>query len=209
MHRVALRALRSPAAGSANFLAINRLAEPLLLAHGVQFPDCLRIRGMRSECTLTTPFSNTDFATVAPFDARPPRKKLGWLPLLIALFCVSYSLMTMLIVEQGSTIESQRVLIRELFRDSSELSATKMKALRDKNVAARHAQAPTAQAPSSQNPSTQYPSTQYPSTQAQNQAPSSQAAPQHRTRNHGKATSQMPARPAADLADERRVLLSI
>jgi hypothetical protein len=153
---------------------------------------------------LTTPFSNTDFTTVAPFDARPPRKKLGWLPLLIALFCVSYSLMTMLIVEQGSTIESQRVLIRELFRDSSELSATKMKALRDKNVAARHAQAPTAQTPSYQNPSTQYPSTQ-----AQNQAPSSQAVPQHRTRNHGKATPQMPSRPASDLADERRVLLSI
>ena len=112
---------------------------------------------MRSGCTLTTLFSSTDITTVAPFDARPPRKKLGWLPLLTALFCVSYGLMTMLIVEQGSTIESQRALIRELFRDSSELSATKMKALR----------------------------------------------------NHGKATSQMPSRPASDLADERRALLSI
>src|ERR1700745_3150715 len=86
---------------------------------------------MRSGCTLTTLFSSTDITAVAPIDAQPPRKKLTWLPLLTALFCLSYALMTMLIVEQGSTIESQRALIRELFRDSTELSAVKMKAAQD------------------------------------------------------------------------------
>ena len=77
---------------------------------------------------MTTLFSNTGITTAAPIDAQEPRKKFGWLPLLIALFCISYGLMTMLIVEQGATIESQRALIRELYRDSAELSAAKLKA---------------------------------------------------------------------------------
>ena len=115
---------------------------------------------------------------------------------------ISYGLMTMLIIEQGQTIESQRALIRELFRDSSELSATKMKAVEERN----HAQA-LAQNPSSQNPSTQAPSAQAP----MKQAPSSQAGPQQRAQNQvkPKASFQMPSKPAADLADHRRSLITI
>jgi hypothetical protein len=142
---------------------------------------------------LTTLFSDTAITAATPIDARPPHKKLGWLPLLTVLFCVSYALMTMLIVEQGSTIESQRALIRELFRDSTELSAAKMKAQRDKAAG--------------RTPSTK---TQAPSTQ--NQAPSSQAGPQQRAQNPAakvKPQFQMPSRPAADLADERRALIAI
>jgi hypothetical protein len=154
---------------------------------------------------LTTLFSNAAITTATPIDARPPRKKRGWLPLLTVLFCLSYGLMTMLIVEQGATIESQRALIRELFRDSSELSATKMKAQQEKNAAAQHSQGPAAK---TQSPSTQIPSTQAPSTQAQNQAPSSQAAPQHPAAKM-KPQVQMPSRPASDLADERRALITI
>jgi hypothetical protein len=129
--------------------------------------------------------------------AETPRKKLGWLPLLTVLFMISYGLMTMLIVEQGQTIESQRALIRELFRDSTELSATKMKAVEEH----RHPQA-LAQNPSSQNPSTQAP---------MRQAPSSQAGPQQRAQNQlkPKANFQMPSKPAADLADHRRALITI
>jgi hypothetical protein len=142
---------------------------------------------------LTTLFGDTAITTTAPIDARPPRKKLGWLPLLTVLFCLSYALMTMLIVLQGSTIESQRVLIQELFRDSTELSATKMKAQHDKAAQAQHSQVPSAP-------------TQIPSTQA----PSSQAAPQHPAQNPAaKAKPQMPSRPAADLADDRRSLITI
>lgn len=121
---------------------------------------------------------------------------------------ISYGLMTMLIVEQGQTIESQRALIRELFRDSTELSASKMKAVEEHN----RAQA-LAQNPSSQNPSTQAPSTQAPSIQApMKQAPSSQAGPQQqRAQNQAKpkADFQMPSKPAADLADHRRSLITI
>ena len=117
------------------------------------------------------------------------------MPLLTILFCISYSLMTMLIIEQGSTIESQRALIRELFHDSSELSASKMKALQGKHAA----QVPSAKA-----------QTHAPSTQ-DNQAPSSQAA-QHARQNPAprvKPQYQMPSRPASDLADSRRVLITI
>jgi hypothetical protein len=156
---------------------------------------------------LTTLFSNTAINTVAPIDAKPPRKKLGWLPLLTVLFCLSYGLMTMLIVEQGSTIESQRALIMELFRDSTELSATKMKAMQEKRLAEQHSQA---QSGKTQAPSTQIPSTQIPSSQA----PSSQAVPQQQHTNQnpaGKAKTQfqMPSRPATDLQDVRRELKTI
>ena len=66
---------------------------------------------------------STDFGVqpVAP-------KKHSWLPVLVVLFLISYGFMTMLIVEQGRTIENQRTLIHELFKDASELSAAKTKA---------------------------------------------------------------------------------
>src|SRR5215471_17891859 len=111
----------------------------------------------------TTPITGIHVVSTIP---PAPTKKHSWLPILTVLFMISYGLMTMLIVEQGQTIESQRALIRELFRDSTELSAVKMKALQD---ARSHA----AQAAVPQNPSasTHAPSTQAPSTQAKNQTP--------------------------------------
>jgi hypothetical protein len=153
-------------------------------------------------CTLTTLFGTIEYKEVSEV-SETPRKKYGWLPLLTVLFMISYGLMTMLIVEQGQTIESQRALIRELFRDSSELSSVKMKAQTERNQAAQA----LAQNPSSQNPSTQAPSTQAP----MRQAPSSQAGPQHRAQNQlkPKADFQMPSKPAADLADHRRSLITI
>ena len=47
--------------------------------------------------------------------------------MLIVLFLVSYGLLTMLVVEQGRTIDSQRSLIRMLFSDSVELNGMKGK----------------------------------------------------------------------------------
>ena len=148
-----------------------------------------------------------------------PRKRSGWLPLLTVLFLISYALMTMLIVEQGATIESQRVLIRELFRDSTELSAVKMRAQQERAQAlAARTQSPLTQNPSSQYASSQTPSTQVPATQApSSQSPSSQAGPsqagpQHRTQNRSakqKSQFQMPSRPASDLADAPRSLITI
>ena len=154
---------------------------------------------------MTTLFGTAAESTDLQAKPTAAPKKHGWLPLLTVLFLFSYGLMTMLIVEQGQTIESQRALIRELFRDSTELSATKMKALQQER-----AQAPATQNPSSQVP--QAPSAQAPSTQAQNrQAPLSQAAPQDRAQIQTKPKSQfqMPSRPASDLQDSRRALVTI
>ncbi len=139
------------------------------------------------------------------------------LPLLTILFIISYSLMTMLIVEQGQTIESQRALIRELFRDSTELSGVKKKAAIDAHAAQAQAHAPSTQTPSTQAPSVQTPSTQIPSTHApsmqaqDSQAPSSQVIPQHRAQSQVKAKPQfqLPSKPASDLADSRRSLITI
>jgi hypothetical protein len=44
-----------------------------------------------------------------------------------ALFLVGYLVMAGLIVEQGRTIESQKLLIRSLFFDSTQLAALKLK----------------------------------------------------------------------------------
>jgi hypothetical protein len=57
------------------------------------------------------------------------------LPVLTVLFLIAYGLMTMLIVEQGNTIESQRLLIRQLFSDSAELSARKGREAQERHLA--------------------------------------------------------------------------
>jgi hypothetical protein len=133
---------------------------------------------------------------------RPPRKH-GMLPILTVLFCISYGLMTMLIVEQGRTIESQRALIRELFRDSMALNHYRAKELQERR-AAQNSQGHAA--PSNATPSTQIPSTQTPSTQAQNPAPSSQAAPQKQS---VMPKPFQPPQPATDQAHDRRALIRI
>jgi hypothetical protein len=55
------------------------------------------------------------------------------LPILVVLFIFSYALLTMLVFEQGKTIESQRGLIREMLKDSTQLAALKGKLARDEN----------------------------------------------------------------------------
>lgn len=170
---------------------------------------------------MTTAIDNA-VPVQAPVADKPAQKSYGWLPLLTVLFLISYGLMTMLIVEQGRTIESQRTLIRELFRDSTELSAVK-RALPEKNVAAQRqtqnapattgpdAQ-PSIQAPAKHAPATQAPLTQTPSTQAPSaQVPLNQSMPQHRaqSRTARQKQFQMPARPASDLTDDRRAVITI
>jgi hypothetical protein len=177
-------------------------------------PAC---RGKDRGAILTTIFGTFESIEIKAVPTTPtPKKKRGWLPLLTILFMISYGLMTMLIVEQGQTIESQRALIRELFRDSTELSGVKMKAQEERRIQAL-AQNPASQNPSSQNPSSQSrsnqtPLAQAPSTQARTQqVPSSQAEVQHRAQNQAtpKPQFQMPSKPASDLVDHRRALVTI
>jgi len=149
-------------------------------------------------CHLTTLFGNAAITAAATTTVIPAvsvqRKKHNMLPVLVVLFLISYGLMTMLIIEQGRTIESQRVLIHELFHDSEELAAVKSRTLQDsavvdtqRQVASQaetakvqpnqtpSAHAPSAHAPSTQTPSAHAPSAQAPSAQVQsNKTPSAQ-----------------------------------
>ena len=164
-------------------------------------------------CNLTTLNHAASIASATVTDTPTAAKKHGWLPLLTVLFLISYGLMTMLIVEQGQTIESQRALIRELFRDSSELSAVKRAQQESVQSPSAKTQAPVTQAPVTHNRSSQNPSSQNPSTQATtSQAPSSQAGQQHGAQNRAakqKPQLRMPSKPASDLIDDVRTLVTI
>jgi hypothetical protein len=113
---------------------------------------------------------------------------------LTVLFLFSYALMTVLIVQQGSVIQSQRNLIKVLTRDSTELWVGKSRAIGDQQMARSQAQK-RAQAPSTRQ-------------QDRAQTPLSQAAPQRHSQSRpGKV--QLPPVPASDLIDRRRALNSI
>ncbi len=81
-------------------------------------------------------------------------KSSSALPILVVLFVISYSLMTLLVFEQGRTIESQRALIQSLFQDSYQLSRMKIQALQTQRAAAQ------AQAEATDHSQTKTPSTQ-------------------------------------------------
>jgi hypothetical protein len=72
--------------------------------------------------------SGSSSESAAPKTASRPT---GILPLLVILFIVSYGILAMLVFEQGQTIESQRGLIREMLKDSTQLAALKGKLARD------------------------------------------------------------------------------
>ncbi|HUJ94842.1 MAG TPA: hypothetical protein VLW84_06240 [Terriglobales bacterium] len=129
------------------------------------------------------------------------------LPLLTVLFLVAYCLMTLLIVEQARTIDTQRNLILQLFKDSVELSAIKGKDAQKQHADSQGCvKAPVQkQAPSSQTQERDF----------QAQTPSSQVAPQANAKSErqaGKLRKPAPLKPprdASDEADERRSLNSI
>jgi len=70
--------------------------------------------------------------------AIPPRKS-SWIKshAILLLLLVGYLLTSSILVEQQRTIQSQRVLIRDLFRDSVELSNLKTKDLKIKESAVK------------------------------------------------------------------------
>jgi hypothetical protein len=160
----------------------------------------------RPGCHLITWSGST---SVMPVEVSAKKRSL--LPLLTILFLFSYGLMTVLIVEQGSVIQSQRNLIKVLGRDSTELWSAKGKAIGDQQTAQSQAQGrvqtPSTQVPA-QTPSTQVPSTQSPLTET----PSTQAAPQRGAQSRTGKTAKrapLPPMPASDLVDRRRALNTI
>ena len=117
------------------------------------------------------------------------------LPLLVILFIVSYGILTMLVFEQGQTIESQRGLIREMLKDSTQLAAMKDKIARDDS---KRVQEKTSVEADQKGGNAAAP------------APGAKATDKSGKRT-GKAarSAQVPGKPAADLEDVRRSTRSI
>jgi hypothetical protein len=144
--------------------------------------------GPRSGCYLLSPESLIE-------TLNEPKKKVSLLPALTVLFVISYSMMTMLIIEQGDTINSQRWLIKQLFVDSSELTALKGKAIQQQNAEAQ-TQAKAGAKTQAQAPSKQVPAPPQAKENANNNK-ARKGAPQH------------PPKPASDVTDARRIVVSI
>jgi hypothetical protein len=151
------------------------------------------------------------------FPKNLPAKKHSLMPLLTVVFIASYGLMTLLIVEQGATIQSQRNLIQMLQGDSTQFWAQQGKALHDKQVTQSQLELKNpsthGQTPSTQTPLPQTPSSQVQSNKVQSNNPSTQAVPQHRSQTKaGKSAKphmQLPPMPASDLGDQRRELITL
>ena len=109
---------------------------------------------------------------VAP---RTTRRPITALPLLVILFIATYGILAMLVYKQGETIESQRGLIREMLKDSTQLTALKGKPAGGESQKIQ--------------------------SNAAAQAQHKDAKPGKPTRS----MEQVPGKPAADLEDVRRV----
>ncbi len=125
------------------------------------------------------------------------------LPVLTILFVVSYGLLTMLVVEQGRTIDNQRSLIHLLFGDSVQLSSIKGKAVQKQQAEDRarvelQKKSPQPKAAPS-NPQAQSPL-----------MPRSQAGARNEsTSKTGRPRPQRPPKDSVDQPDDRRTLISI
>jgi hypothetical protein len=111
------------------------------------------------------------------------------LPILIVLFVLSYVILTMLVFEQGQTIESQRGLIREMLKDSSQLASIKSKLARDESQ--RSQEKASASAPSSSEPQ-------------KDPAPKATVKDPRHPGKSAHTMRQAPGKPASDLEDVRR-----
>jgi hypothetical protein len=117
--------------------------------------------------------------------AQKASRSISMLPILIVLFVFSYSILTMLVFEQGQTIESQRGLIREMLKDSTQLAAIKEKAARDENRRAGEKAASTGE-------------------QQKDSAPKTSGKDGRRAGKPARPLNEAPGKPASDLQDVRR-----
>jgi hypothetical protein len=118
------------------------------------------------------------------------------MPLLVLLFIVSYSILTALVFEQGQTIESQRGLIREMLKDSTQLATLKGRLARDDG---KRGQDKALVDPGHKSADPGAPA-------AGAKGPDAKGSDKEAKR-HGKSTHSMkeiPQKPAADLEDVRR-----
>jgi hypothetical protein len=141
----------------------------------------------------------------------PGRKsRLSMLPLLVALFVISYGMLTTLVVLQDRTIDSQRGLIRLLFQDSLRLTAGRARVaadVRQEKESSKIVQVPSSQAAAGNVAPAQGPADKV----SANEGP---AQPKISGKNKvsKKTAKPLPMRPPAELTDAsdmRRVTFSI
>ena len=123
------------------------------------------------------------------------------LPLLVILFIVSYGILTLLVFEQGRTIESQRFLIRGMLQDSTQLASLKGKLARDESNRSHDKAAAQAEHKDADSGSRS----------AGNPAAGAKGSDKQ-TKRPSKSTRSMkevPGKPASDLTDVRRSTRSI
>ncbi len=123
--------------------------------------------------------------------ARTTRRPASVLPLLVILFVVSYGILTMLVFEQGQTIESQRSLIHEMLKDSTQLASLKGKLTRDDGKRLHDKASMQAD---QKNADSGAPATGAKGSDKETKRPSKSA----------RSTKEVPGKPAADLEDVRR-----
>lgn len=150
---------------------------------------------LRDQPEVMGQFGGAVTVTFSEPSATPKKKsRTALLPLLVALFVISYSILTMLVIEQGRTIEAQRTLLREMLKDSNQLAELKDKMAREE--AAKQVQPPTQaehDRPEQKEP-------------AANREPAANGSDKV-TKHAGKSAHSLksvPEKPAADLEDVRR-----
>lgn len=120
------------------------------------------------------------------------KSRSALLPLLVVLFLVSYGILTLLVVEQGRTIEAQRSLLREMLKDSAQLASLKDKLAREVAVQSHDKSA----APSEQKDAVSGGSPAV--------APKTPGKDAKRPSKSARIKKEAPEKPAADLQDVRR-----
>jgi hypothetical protein len=121
-----------------------------------------------------------------------PKTRGAMLPLLIVLFVISYGILTLLVVEQGRTIEAQRSLLQEMLKDSRQLATLKNKLAHDVAVQA-HDKVPA-----------QMDQKDGVTSSAPNATPKAPVKDPKRPGRSARIRKEAPERPAADLQDVRR-----
>ncbi len=116
-------------------------------------------------------------------------------PLLVILFLGSYAIMTLLVVEQARTIESQRGLLHVLLTDSTQLAALKGKIAHEQSLAAQAAEA-------ARDKATAESEQKMPDNNASAPAPKKNTS--KRPHKHERPMKNVPGKPASDLEDVRR-----
>jgi hypothetical protein len=136
-------------------------------------------------------------------ESQKAKNPAAMLPILVVLFVVSYCLLTMLVFEQGQTIESQRTLIRAMLQDSSQLAALRGK-LAAGQLPRNQASAAAEQKNDQKNDQKPPDAKNDPNNVQKNSAAAPMISGKTKQAKPPRTTMQMPGKPESDLEDVRR-----